>query len=113
MHVLKEMRDALMKHLEDCKTKVTDPTISPDVIVNIKNLASAINKIEEIIERHEGNGSYGMYGGKMPMNTRGMGQNRDYMGRYTNGPAMQPNVNDLMSELSDMQARLQNMRGMM
>lgn len=115
MHKLYELKEKLMRELEDYSE---NGKFSKDDVESIKYITSSIDHICNIVENEEENGmegqggssyrgSYTRGGGNMRRNyrgsyARGRGAKRDAMGRYSSEGGYSMGTEDMVMELRDL-----------
>lgn len=105
MHKLYELKEKLMKELEDY---ADNGKFSKDDVEAIKYAASAIDHICNIVEDEEGYSGYGGYsmedGRRGGSYARGRGRNarRDSMGRYSREGGYSRAADDMVRELREL-----------
>lgn len=109
MHKLHELREMLCRELEDYGNHESLDISSLEIV---DKLAHAVKNIDKIIE-HKGEDEYS---GRRYMDdraySRGRGQKRDTMGRYSRADEMGASFRDLIDNAPDEQTRMEIQRMM-
>ena len=107
MHELYELKDKLIKELEDY---AQNGKFSKEDVESIKYMASAVDHLCNIMEGEDGYSQRGRsYEYRNNSYARGRGRNarRDSMGRYSNAEGVDELVDTVRSMMQDLPANLQ------
>lgn len=107
MHELYELKDKLIRELEDYSK---NGKFSKEDVESIKYMASAVDHLCNIMDDEEGYSQRGRmmsYEGNSYVRGRGRNARRDSMGRYSNADGVDELVNTVRNMMQDLPTNLQ------
>ena len=105
MHELRELKEKLIRELEDYSQ---NGKFSREDVESIKYMASAVDHLCNIMDADEGEYSQrGSYGMRSYARGRGRNVRRDSMGRYSTAEGVDELINTVRSMMQDLPQHLQ------